>query len=129
MEKLERFITDEKTGINYELIGDYYFPCLKYGHTEDNRTYGKYGMMRKEFLKHHRKGLYYRLLTSGELHSHLCDIELEAHSMEERLINDMKKQQGLTETMKANEMMKWVGMMNNIRKCAEEIVLNDIVYV
>lgn len=88
----------------------------------------KYGRMRKRYLREHKKALYFNLLTSGKLYEHLADIDTLACNMAEYLIKEMAKKQGVTEQLKAEDMMRWVGLMNNIRACADEIVLNDIVY-
>ena len=122
---MQRFITDERTGIKYELIGDYYYPCLT---IEEPPALTKYGRMRERYLREHRKVLYCNLLTSGKLYEHLADIDTSACNMAEYLTKEMARKQGVTEQLKAENMMKWVGLMNNIRACADEIVLNDIVY-
>ena len=79
-------------------------------------------------MKEHKRVLYYTLLTSGKLYEHLAEIDSSARDMAEYLIKKMAKKQGVTEELKATDMMRWVGMMNNIRACADEMVLNDIVY-
>ena len=122
---MQRFITDERTGIQYELIGDYYYPCLT---IEKPPVLTKYGRMRERYLREHKKALYFNLLTSGKLYEHLTEIDTSACNMAEYLIKGMARKQGVTEQLKAEDMMKWVELMNNIRACADEIVLNDIVY-
>ena len=122
---MQRFITDERTGIQYELIGDYYYPCLT---IEEPPTLSKYGRMRERYLREYKKVLYFNLLTSGKLNEHLVDIDTSACNMAEYLIKEMARKQGVTEELKGKDMMKWIGLMNNIRACADEIVLNDIVY-
>lgn len=122
---MQRFITDERTGIQYELIGDYYYPCLI---IEELPTFSKYGRMRKRYLREHKKVLYFNLLTSGKLNEHLVKIDTSARNMAEYLTKEMAKRQGVTEQLKATDMLRWAGMMNNIRACIDEIVLNDIVY-
>ena len=84
--------------------------------------------MRERYLREHREILYFNLLTSGKLNEHLVEIDTSACNMAEYLTKEMTKRQGVTEQLKAVDMMKWVGMMNNIRTCVDEIVLNDIVY-
>ena len=123
--RMQRFITDERTGIQYELIGDYYYPCLT---IEEPPALTKYGRMRERYLREHRKVLYYNLLTSGKLYEHLAEIDTSACNMVEYLIKEMVRKQGVTEELKGKDMMRWVGLMNNIRACVDEIVLNDIVY-
>lgn len=122
---MERFITDERTGINYELIGDYYLPCLKAPYSP---PIGRYGKLRHRYLKQNRRVLYSQLLTSGKLGTHLAEIDSSANDMMERLVKQMAKELGVTEQLKANDMMKWVDLMNNIRASAEEIVFNDLIY-
>ena len=79
-------------------------------------------------MREHRKVLYCNLLTSGKLYEHLAEIDTSACNMTEYLIKEMAKKQGVTEELKAEDMMRWIGLMNNIRACVDEIVLNDIVY-
>ena len=124
---MQRFITDERTGIQYELIGDYYYPCLTI-ENEEPPALTKYGRMRERYLREHKKVLYFNLLTSGKLYEHLAEIDTSARDMAEYLIKEMARKQGVTEELKARDMLRWVGKMNNIRACADEIVLNDIVY-
>ena len=95
---------------------------------EEPPTLTKYGRLRAGYLREHRKVLYFNLLTSGKLYEHLAEIDTSACDMAEYLIKEMTKRQGVTEQLKATDMMRWVGMMNNIRACADEIVWNDSVY-
>ena len=122
---MQRFIADERTGIRYELIGDYYYPCLT---VAESLPLSKYGRLRQRYLRDHKRVLYFNLLTSGRLYEHLAEIDTSACNMAEYLIKEMARKQGVTEQLKAEDMMRWVGLMNNIRACADEIVLNDIVY-
>ena len=94
--------------------------------SEEPSTLIKYGRTREKYLREHKKVLYFNLLTSGKLYEHLAEIDTSARDMAEYLIKEMAKKQGVTE--EAEDMMRWVGLMNNIRACADEIVLNDIVY-
>ena len=84
--------------------------------------------MRERYLREHKKVLYFNLLTSGKLNEHLVDIDTSACNMAEYLIKEMAVRQGVTEKLKAENMMRWIGLMNNIQACVDEIVLNDIVY-
>ena len=95
---------------------------------EEPPILSKYGRMRAKYLREHKKVLYFNLLTSGKLNEHLVEIDTSACNMAEYLTKEMAKRQGVTEQLKATDMMKWVGMMNNIRACVDEIVLNEIVY-
>ena len=104
-----------------------YYPDLALPETEEAH-YGKYGMLRKQYLKNHHKSLYFTLLTSCKLINHLNEIDDEANEMFELLIKQMKERQGITEALKAEDQMAWVKAMNNIRNSADEIVLNELVY-
>ena len=95
---------------------------------EEPSTLIKYGRTREKYLREHKKVLYFNLLTSGKLYEHLAEIDTSARDMAEYLITEMARTQGVTEELKARDMLRWVGKMNNIRACADEIVLNDIVY-
>ena len=96
---------------------------------EEEPTYGKYGVLRKEFLKEYRSAKYQYLLLTGKLPTHLNQVDQEAREQVWMLVEQMAEKQGVTETLKKQDQMKWVGLMNNIRNCAEEIVLETIVYV
>lgn len=122
---MQRFITDERTCIQYELIGDYYYPCLM---IEELPTLSKYGRMRERYLREHRKAFYFTLLVSGKLNEHFIQIDTSACNMADYLIKEMAARQGVTEKLKSEDMMGWIGLMNNIQACVDEIVLNDIVY-
>lgn len=95
---------------------------------EEPPALSKYGRMRGRYLREHKKVIYYNLLTSGKLYEYLADIDTSACNMSEYLIKEMARKQGVTEELKGKDMMGWIGLMNNIRACADEIVLNDIVY-
>ena len=114
-------------GLSYTLHGDYYLPDLAVN--EDEPTYGKYGMLRKQFLKEHRPTRYQYLVMTGELTAHLNRVDQEARELVEILMNQMTEKQGVTEQLKIQDQMKWVGLMNNIKACAEEIVLKESVYM
>ena len=123
---MKKQIYDEKNGLNYTLHGDYYLPDLEIN--EEEPTYGKYGMLRKIYLQEHRKGLYLELVLAGKLNEHLHQIDKECNQMIDRLVEQMKEKQGVTEELKMQDQMAWVGRMNNIRACAEEIVYKTILY-
>ena len=124
---MEKQIYDKNNGLSYTLHGDYYIPDLKLN--EEEPTYGKYGVLRKEFLKEYRSAKYQYLLLTGKLPTHLNQVNQEAREQVWMLVEQMAEKQGVTETLKKQDQMKWVGLMNNIRNCAEEIVLETIVYV
>ena len=115
-------------GISYTLGEDgLYYPDL-YLPEEIEYPIGKYGMLRKIYLQEHRKGLYLELVLAGKLNEHLYQIDEECNQMMDRLVEQMKERQGVTEELKMQDQMTWVRVMNNIRSCAEEMVLKGIVY-
>ena len=124
---MKKQIYDEKNGMGYTLHGDYYLPDLVL--REEEPTYGKYGMLRKQFLKEHRSAGYQYLLLTGKLNEHLNQIDQEAREQVETLMEQMTEKQGVTEELKVQDQMKWVGLMNNIKVSAEEIILKNMVYV
>ena len=124
---MEKHIYDEKNGLSYTLHGDYYLPDLVLN--EEESSYGKYGMLRKQFLKEHKSARYQYLLLTGNLTEHLNQIDQEARMQVEILMEQMAEKQGVTEELKAQDQMAWVRLMNNIKTSAEEIVLKNIVYV
>ena len=124
---MKKQIYDEKNGMGYTLHGDYYLPDLVL--REEKPTYGKYGMLRKQFLKEYRPIRYQNLLLSGKLTAHLNQIDQEVTEQVEVLIKQMAEKQGVNENLKRQDQMKWVCLMNNIKDCAEEIVLKESVYV
>ena len=124
---MEKHIYDEKNGLSYTLCGDYYLPDLVLN--EEKPTYGKYGMLRKQFLKEHRSARYQYLLLTGKLNEHLNQTDQEAREQVEMLMKQMAEKKGVTEELKVQDQMKWVGLMNNIKVSAEEIILKNMVYV
>ena len=124
---MEKHIYDEKNGLSYTLCGDYYLPDLVLN--EEEPTYGKYGMLRKQFLKEHRSAKYQYLLLTGKLTEHLNQIDQEARKQVEILMEQMVKKQGATEELKAQDQMKWVRLMINIKSSAEEIVVKNTIYM
>ena len=124
---MKKQIYDEKNGMSYTLHGDYYLPNLVL--REEEPTYGKYGMLRKQFLKEHRSARYQYLLLTGKLNEHLNQTDQEAREQVETLMEQMTEKQGVTEELKAQDQMEWVRLMNNIKASAEEIVLKNMIYV
>ena len=126
---------DEKNGMSYTLHGDYYLPDLVL--REEEPTYGKYGMLRKQFLKEHRSARYQYMLLTGKLNEHLNQIDQEVREQVETLMEQVIEKQGVTgDSKKAintvpiiQDQMKWVRLMNNIKASAEEIILKNMVYV
>ena len=113
--------------MSYTLHGDYYLPDLVLN--EEEPTYGKYGMLRKQFLKEHRSARYQYLLLTGKLNEHQNQTDQEARGQVEMLMKQMAEKKGVTEELKVQDQMKWVRLMNNIKVSAEEIILKNMVYV
>jgi hypothetical protein len=124
---MEKYITDERTGLKYELIGDYYFLAGD-DEPEDTQATGLWGQRRLRYLKEHRQALYTALLLSGKLDDYLADTDEQAERMLSELVKQMAQRQGITEALKATDQMLWVQRMNNIRNAAQEIVLNELIY-
>ena len=124
---MKKHIYDESNGLSYTLHGDYYLPDLAVN--EEELTYGKYGMLRKQFLKVHRPARYQYLLMTGELTAHLNRVDQEAREQVETLVKQMAEKQGVNENLKRQDQMRWVRLMNNIKVSAEEIVLKERVYM
>ena len=116
----------EQIGGAYTLQGDYRLPNLTLP-AEDERPIGVWGQRRLRYLKQHRKVLYYNLLTSGKLHSHLADIEEEAQSLFSRLVKEHAEKAGITENLKATDQMKWVQSINNIQWPINEYIEKEII--
>ena len=121
---MKKQIYDEKNGLNYTLHGDYYLPDLEIN--EEEPTYGKYGMMRKQFLKEHRSARYQYLVLTGKLTEHLNQVDKEAREKVEILMEQMVEQWGVTEELKMQDQVEWVRRMNNIKNIAEESVMKII---
>ncbi len=124
---MENRIYDEKNGLWYEKQGDYYLPCISLTE-EETEPIGVWGQRHLRYLKQNRRVLYTNLLTSGKLNRHLAEIDKEATDMCFRLVNQLAEQEGVTETLKAENQMEWVGRMNNIRARATEIVNTDLIF-
>ena len=117
----------EEMGGTYRQVGDYFIPNLTLPDT-GNYQIGKYGRLRRSYLKEHRPVLYANYLTSGTLHQHLAEIDQACNERMEIIVSAMAKREGVTETLKAADQMEWVLRMNSIRSRAEEIVLTELVY-
>ncbi len=117
----------EELGGKYERQGDYLIPCLIVP-AEEEQPIGTWGQRHLDYLKQYRRVTYTNLLTSGRLNIYLADIDRQAQERFERLIEGMKQAQGITERLKAENALEWVGRMNNIRACAMEIVNEEIIY-
>ena len=126
--ELKENYIDEKTGIEYRLVGDYYVPNLILK-KEEKIILNKYGRARLKFLKENRKAEYTIMFINGTLNKHLKEIQETALQRVEVIVEQLKEKKHLTEEMKNTDQLYWVGMMNNFRNTAEEIVLNELIYV
>lgn len=124
---MERFITDERTGLKYELVGDYYLIAGE-DEQEEYQPIGIWGQRHLRYLKEHRRVRYATLLTSGELNAYLADIDRQAEELFLQLVKQMADAEGITETLKANDQMEWVGRMNSCRDRASEIIYHQVIY-
>ena len=124
---MKKQIYDEKNGLSYTLHGGYYLPDLEIN--EEEPIYGKYGIMRKQFLKEHRSARYQYLVLTGKLTEHLNQVDKEVREKIEMLAEQMAEQWGVTEEMKIQDQMEWVRRMNNIQATAEEIAHKNIIFM
>lgn len=124
---MERYITDERTGLKYELVGDYYLIAGD-DEPEENQPIGIWGQRHLHYLKKCHRVQYANLLTSGELNAYLADIDRQAEKLFLRLVNQMAAAEEITEELKANNQTEWVRRMNNIYSRAAEAVLDEIIF-
>ena len=124
---MDKYIYDDKNDLWYELQGDYYIPCLILP-AEKEQPIGLWGQRHLQYLKEYRRITYLNLLTSGRLNAYLADIDKQTEEMFFRLVEQMKRAQGITEQLKAENALEWVQRMNNIRACAREIVERKIIF-
>ena len=122
---MKKYITDEKTGLKYELVGDYYYPCLE---APEAPKVGRFGIMYHYYLRNHKRVTYSGLMLSGKLKEHIEDIDRQAEDMFSQLVDRMKQAEGITEQLKATNQLEWVRRMNSIRNRAEEIVKSEVVF-
>ena len=122
---MEKIIHDEKNGLDYKLVGDYYIPCLK---APEAPKVGRFGMLYRDYLRTHKRVTYSGLMLSGKLKEHIEDIDRQAEDMFSQLVDRMKQAEDVTEQLKAADQMEWVRRMNSIRNRAEEAILNEIIY-
>ena len=127
-EEFKKEFTDEKTGIDYTLVGDYYLPNLKL-EQEEKITLNKYGLLRLDYLKKHKKVELSIMFMNMTLNKHLKEVQETAQSRVNELVEQLKAKSKLTEDMKNTDMLYWVGTMNSIKSQAEEIVLKELIYV
>ena len=124
---MKQHYIDEKTGISYTLQGDYYLPNITLP-VEENKPIGIWGQRHLRYIRQYRKVFYTNLLTSGKLNSYLADVDEQAEDMFFRLVEQMVEREGITEKLKAEQPMEWVGKMNALREAATEIVNAEVIF-
>ena len=122
---MEKYIYDEKNGLHYELVGDYYLPLLT---VPEVPPIGIWGRRRQQYLRKHRPAIYTTMLLSEKLFSHLAEIGQQAQDMYNRLMNQMAVRAGITEQLKATDQMAWVQKMNAISSQVREIIETELIY-
>ena len=123
---MRKFITDERTGLRYELVGDYY---LIAGEDEpEGRPIGLWGQRHLRYIRKHKASLYAELLTTGKLNNYLADLNEQAEAMFFQLVKLLSEKEGVTEGLKAENQMLWVQKINNLRNAAMEIVSSELIY-
>ncbi|MDE7427877.1 MAG: TnpV protein [Lachnospiraceae bacterium] len=127
MDKLKKHIFDESNGLHYTLEGDCYIPDLKL--LEGNRSIGRYGRLHRDYIKEQYPARYSYLVLSGELWTYLADLNEQVEERPDLIIEQMKTAEGVTEELKAQNQLEWVGRMNNIRNRAEEIIRSELIYI
>ena len=125
---MDKYIYDDKNGLWYELQGDYYIPCLTLPAEKKEQPIGLWGQRHLRYLKEYHRNTYTTLLTSGRLNTYLADIDKQAQECMERLTEQMKRAQGITEQLKTENALEWTQRMNNIRACAKEIIEKEIIF-
>ena len=123
---MEKYIYENDNGLWYELQGDYYIPCLVLDR-EDTQSIGMWGRKYLRYIKEQRPALHTALLLSGKLNNHLAEIDNRATEMFDRLVNQLAEKEGITEQLKAQNQMAWVGAMHNIRGTVEEIITSELI--
>ena len=121
---MEKYLFDEKNNLWYELVGDYYLPCVTAPVTDE---FGTWGQLRLRHLRDHQNGIYTGMLLSGKLEAHLAEVNAKAEEMFERLVEEMSEDEGITEELKAFDQMSWVQQMNSIRSRAAEFVREELI--
>ncbi len=124
---MDKYIFDNNNGLWYELIGDYYIPCLTLP-TEEEKPIGIYGQRHLRYLKEYHRATYTNLLTSGKVNGYLVEIDEQAKDMFFRLIKEYADRQGVIEQLKADKPLEWVQKMNNIRNAVEEVINTELIY-
>jgi len=126
---MEKYIYNEKNGLWYELQGDYYIPCLELPVEKEERHIGVWGQRHLRYIREHKKLFYTNLLTSGKLQSHLANVDEQAQELFDRLMKQRAEREGITEKLKADNQMEWVGRMNALRSAVTETVNVEVIFV
>ena len=126
---MEKYIYNEQNGLWYELQGDYYIPCLELPDEKEERHIGVWGQRHLRYIREHKKVFYINLLASGKLQSHLADVVEQAQELFDRLMKQWAERDGITEKLKADNQMEWVGRMNNLRSAVTETVNAEVIFV
>ena len=126
---MEKYITDERTGLRYELVGDYYLITGDDEPEEEQKPIGIWGQRHLRYLREHHRVRYANLLTNGKMNAYLADIDRQAEELFLRLVKQVADAEGITETLKTSDQMEWVGRMNSIRDRVTEIVNNELILI
>ena len=126
---MEKYIYNEQNGLWYELQGDYYIPCLELPTEKEERYIGVWGQRHSKYIREHKKVFYTNLLTSGKLQSHLADVEEQAQELFDHLMKQRAEYEAITEKLKVDNQMEWVGRMNDLREAVTETVNAEVIFV
>lgn len=126
---MEQYIYNEQNGLWYELRGDYYIPCLELPAEKEERSIGVWGQRHLRYIREHKKALYTSLLTTGKLQSYLANVEEQAQELFDWLMKQRAEREGITETLKADNQMEWVGRINALRSAVIETVNSEVIFV
>ena len=126
---MDKYIYDNSNGLWYELQGDYYIPCLVLPDEKEERHIGIWGHRHLRYIREHKKVFYTDLLISGKLQFYLADVEEQAQELFDRLMKQRAEREGITETLKAENQMLWVGRMNALRSAVTETVNTEVIFV
>ncbi len=122
---MEKYIT--QNGIKYELRGERYYPMLEIAEQKEHKI-GKYGLLHRDYIKQHKRGIYITLLTEGKINAYLHEIDVQANEMVEVIAANLARERGIDEELKASNALKWIAEMNNVKASAEELVLREVIY-
>lgn len=127
MKELKPVIHDEKNGLDYILVGDYYIPLIQV--PEETRDIGFYGSLRRNYLKDYKKTLYSQLMLTGKLWTYLADLNEICVGRRDQMMDQLMEAEDVTEELKGRDQMEWIRRVNNIRNRVDEVILNELVYV